>query len=195
MPGNIANFNRYDVLRCFLHVEDKKSRQALVDEIGVGEGSVRTILDILKEKKLIESTRQGHSYTNNGKKILGIIRKEMQVSKEEPKMGIFLSLKKFAVLYSNSKKKEMTIKERDTGVKNGAEIVLFFNFKNSRLAMPTDEDSGYKFESLEKLFSFKEGDILLITMANDKRSAENSCFAILYEFSEGIGKIIESIGE
>ena len=50
MVGNTPNFSKYDVLRCFLRLEKEIGRQELAKELSLGEGTIRSILDILKKR-------------------------------------------------------------------------------------------------------------------------------------------------
>jgi len=70
MPGNISNFNTLDTIRCFYLLKVQKSRQQLTEVLGVGEGSTRAILDILKGMDLIVSTQKGHVHSKKGEKLL-----------------------------------------------------------------------------------------------------------------------------
>ena len=48
MVGNLSNFMRIDVLRCLLKIEKPISRLKLSEILELGEGTIRSILDILK---------------------------------------------------------------------------------------------------------------------------------------------------
>ena len=73
MVGNIPNFNDVDILRCFLKIDKDISRIDLVKKLQLGEGTIRTILNILKNNNLITSTQKGHSFNEKGVKILNNI--------------------------------------------------------------------------------------------------------------------------
>ena len=194
MVGNTPNYNKFDIVRCFLNINEKKSRAVIKQELELGEGTIRTILDILKQKKLILSTKAGHSYTAKGKQVLKQFKEQIEIHEEQPKMGMFMDFVKVALLYQNQENKELGIRERDIGIKNGAESVLLFKVKDGKLVMPNNEDSGYKFEHLEEMFELKENNVLIITMAETKRDAENSALAVVCDFAEeGIIDFLENI--
>ncbi|MBU1854791.1 MAG: hypothetical protein KKF89_03655, partial [Nanoarchaeota archaeon] len=68
MVGNKPNYKEEDILRTFLYIEDKPvSRAELVEKLELGEGTIRTILSFLKEKKLLKSNRPGHYLSKKGK--------------------------------------------------------------------------------------------------------------------------------
>ena len=66
MVGNIPNFTKIDILRCFLRLNKNISRQELAIELELGEGTIRTILNILKSDKFLESTKKGHFLSKKG---------------------------------------------------------------------------------------------------------------------------------
>ena len=46
MVGNLPNFTKLDVLRCLFRIEKPLSRSALSESLELGEGTIRSILDI-----------------------------------------------------------------------------------------------------------------------------------------------------
>ena len=55
MVSNITHYVKTDIIRAFLLIKENVSRNELVSKLALGEGSVRTILDVLKDKNLIYS--------------------------------------------------------------------------------------------------------------------------------------------
>ena len=54
MVGNIPNFTKMDILRCFLRFNKNIGRKDIARELELEEGTVRTILKILKSKRLLD---------------------------------------------------------------------------------------------------------------------------------------------
>ena len=81
MVGNTPNFSKIDILRCFLMFDKNIGRQELSRELEMGEGTVRTILDILKSKKLLDSTKRGHFLSKKGSEILSQIYERISMPK------------------------------------------------------------------------------------------------------------------
>ena len=186
MVGNIPNFNEYDVLRAFLLVGEPISRQELASELGVGEGTVRTILDILKKNKLIFSTRQGHSLTKKGNALLKTVKRFVEINKKVD-IEHYKNFKKAAVLLKGVDS-EVNVGLRDKAIKNGAEAALIFVYKNG-LVLPYAEEFKEDFKELENLFSFKNGDILIVTFAGSSRDAENSALSLFLFLTPKLNKI------
>jgi len=190
MVGNISNYTKIDILRCFLAIEKNISRNELVQKLDLGEGTIRTILDILKEKQYIRSTRQGHSLTKKG--ILA--RNRIYQSIILPKrllVSIYPNYKKIGVVIKNIEKKRITIEKRDIAIKNGAEGCLIFNYSNNKLQLlifPFKQN----FDELKNHFHFNEGDILIVTFANSFKWAEISALAVVLELHKELKKIFNS---
>ena len=189
MVGNISNYTSFDVLRTFFAIEENVSRGSLVNKLDLGEGTVRTLLDILKNKKLIKSTQRGHSYSDKGKSIINKLNKTIQLKKVKSK-NIYKEYKKIALLLKNKKEVEINYQLRDIAVKNGAEGALIFVYKN-KLILPGAE--GDEFKELDKLFKYDDNDLLIITFSNSYRWSENAALAVVMEADEKLNHLKNSI--
>lgn len=177
MVGNKPNFNDYDVLRALLYLEGREGRQELCDRLELGEGTVRTILDILKKKGLTKSTNKGHIFTEKGialrKKIFSRIIPPVEV-----KLHFYKEFKRVAVIYNAEKKLKIDYSLRDVAVRNNAEGAIILRYEKGK-GLVMDQDTGYTFEYLEERFKFKNNDLLIITFAKELRDAENSALAVV----------------
>lgn len=186
MVGNISNYTSFDVLRAFLAIGENISRNALVEKLDLGEGTVRTVLDILKKKKLIKSTQLGHSYSDKGKSIIANISKKISSKKLESK-NIYGKYEKTALLLRNKNDVNIDYKLRDIAVKNGAEGALIFTYKN-KLILPGAE--GNEFKELDELFEYNDNDLLIITFSKTYRWSENAALAVAIEIDEELSKLV-----
>jgi len=84
MVGNLANFTKMDLLRCLLRIEKPVSRSFLSKSLELGEGTIRSILDILKEKGYLQSNNTGHYLSEKGKTIVKKIKDRIDIEKIEP---------------------------------------------------------------------------------------------------------------
>lgn len=145
-------------------------------ELELGEGTVRSILDILKKKKLITSTRQGHSLAEKGKEVLREIKDIIEIKKLISKK-IFPDHKKTAVLVKKYDKDiKIDYELRDTAVKNKADGALIFLF-DKKLIIPDYECRG-DFKELDDLFDYKNKDLLIITFAGSYKNSETSALKV-----------------
>lgn len=186
MVGNIPNYTKTDVLRCFLEIKENISRKELVKKLGLGEGTVRTVLDILKKKKIISSTRKGHNLTNKGNKLLKKINNTIEIKKISSDV-IYPKYKKVGILIKKGKKAKIDYRLRDIAVRNRADGAVIFVF-DKRLYLP-NVDYTRRFSDLEKEFNFKKGNLLIISFANNYKDAESGALAIAVNICKDLNNI------
>lgn len=190
MVGNIPNFNDIDIVRCFLNIDKNISRAELVDRLQLGEGTIRTILDILKNNNLINSTQKGHSLSEEGSKVLNSVKKDVELL-EKIEYGEYKNLESQGIIIKNAQRLEKTTLLRDKAIKNGADSALILVFDN-RLTMP-DFESKEDFSGLEKYYNFNKGDILIATFAGSKKTAEQSALSVAVELNKNLQNFIKSL--
>ena len=191
MVGNIPNFTKIDILRCFLKFNKNTGRQELAKELELGEGTVRTILDILKSKNFIGSTKKGHFLSKRGSEILNQILENIEGPKEMTIQNIYPELKKIGIKIKNSPNLRGLYRLRDISVKNGADGAIILKFDGKLYAPESDYEQDYK--QLEKHFNFEDNDILVVAFSNKKRLAENGAFAIAIELNSALKKFINDM--
>lgn len=189
MPGNLPNFDRYDVLRCFLRIRSNISRALLTQELGLGEGTMRSILDTLKNRKLISSNRQGHSLTAIGKKLRHRLDSLMD-SLSMDSNRVYPGREKYAFLLKLSRHARVGYEQRDIAVRHGADAALIMHYDDG-LVMP--DVTGFDTGPFEVLFSFRKNNILVVTVADDRIKAERSGLAVCESLSPEIGKALNRI--
>src|SRR3989338_7974571 len=129
MVGNAPNYTKYDVLRCFLRLSRNAGRQELSRELELGEGTVRTILDILKSKNLLGSTKKGHFLSRTGIGELDKLFDNIEMPKNIESKLSYPQYRKIAALLKKSNELNDVYKLRDIAVKNGAEGALILKFE------------------------------------------------------------------
>ena len=191
MVGNIPNFTKMDVLRCFLQFSKKTGRQEIAKELELGEGTIRTILEVLKSKSLLDSTKKGHFLSKKGHDALSQVNEFLSMPKNLFLQGIYPNFKKIGVVVRNVPSLKEIYKLRDIAVKNGAEGALILKFEN-RLYAP-ESDYGQDYKELEKGFNFRNGDVLIVAFSNQKRYAENGALAIAVDLNIPLKKFISGL--
>ena len=78
MVGNLKNYTKIDILRCLLRIEKPVSRAELSRILDLGEGTVRSILDILKENNFLESNKNGHYLSPKGDNFVQKIKNNIE---------------------------------------------------------------------------------------------------------------------
>ena len=179
-PSRLLSFDSVHVLKTMQLMENKKriSRSLLMRELGLGEGSVKTLVKHMKMSGLIENSNAGMWSTNKGKavyaKLHGAIPNEMDIFKCTIALGKF----NYAVLVKDvAYNIGSGIEQRDAAIKLGAVGATTLIFKNGRLLMPdTHEEllrNNPKIHSLiiKKLMP-KDNDVIIIGSSENKRTAE-----------------------
>ncbi|MBU1205153.1 MAG: DUF4443 domain-containing protein [Nanoarchaeota archaeon] len=194
MVGNIPGYVKTDIIRAFLLMKENISRNELVTKLALGEGTVRTILDILKDKNLIYSTKRGHSLTEKGSLFFKKIEKSIVV-KRLMLEDFYPELEKAVVLLKKADKNiKISFEQRDIAVKQGADGAVILKF-DKELYIP-DADINFKenykkaYDKILKCFDFKKGDILIICFAGSSGNAENGALAVALSMSKELNDLI-----
>lgn len=204
MVGNVPNYAQLDIARCFIRLERSSSRKVLTEVLELGEGTVKALLSILKRRKVIASTKEGHVLNSNGKKLLLELNALVTLPREAGYTDFYSDLRNSAAQLKKGFKLSEKTKEtvdavniRDIAVRNGADAAFILFYRNGKLKM--SEKDTYSFTQLQDQFRLKEGDVVLISFAKTKRHAElgvlsqavlaNSAFARL--LSERLGVRLE----
>jgi len=195
MVGNIPGYVKTDIIRAFLLIKENISRNELVSKLALGEGTVRTILDILKDKDLICSTKQGHSLTEKGNLFLKKTEKSIAIKKLILE-DFYPGLEKAIVLSNKTDKNiKISFEQRDIAVKQGADGAVILKF-DKELYIPNADinfKESYKkaYDEILKCFDFKKGNILIICFADSLRNAENGALEIALSMSKELNNLIK----
>lgn len=188
MVGNLASFTKIDTLRCLLKIGQPVSRAELSKTLNLGEGTIRSILDILKKNKFLESNNKGHYLSTKGKNIVNKIKNYVKM-KELVSNKIFSNKKKIAVSVKKPKKAIKSYILRDQAVKNGADGAIILRFDNKLILY----DSGYKedFSDVENKFDLATDDMVIVTYAESYRLAEHGALAVAIKINSDLRKIMK----
>ena len=179
-PSRILSFDLVHVFKTMQMMSDNKkiSRSSMMQELGLGEGSIKTLVKHLKMYGLVENSNAGMWMTNKGEtlyaKLHVSIPREMDIAKCSVALGKF----NHAVLLKNMAYAiKSGIEQRDAAIKAGAVGATTLLCKNERLVLPgTGEDlmrNDQKVHSLimEKL-SPEQNDVIIIGSSQNKKIAE-----------------------
>ena len=184
MVGAQPSYKTEHVLKTLLLLsEGKVGRKKLVKKLGVGEGSVRTILKKLKKEGLISSVKQGQSLSRDGTLFLGKLLEEFTKPQVFDSFDLACgSHKKVAVVRNASAKVKKGLDERDIAVKAGADGAVILVYKGGEIQFPAD-DAGLEELSETKAkvgeLDLEEGDVVIISFAGDEIAAYDGVLAII----------------
>jgi len=170
--GPLPRFAEVHVRRALEFIAEHKAigRKQLAKKLGVGEGSMRTILNQLKKKGLITSSRGGHTLTAKGRRALGKPLEFAQIDAGDLTVG---EVDVAIVIRGAAAKVKRGIEQRDEAIKAGADGATVLVFKAGKLQFPNGfRGVDKKFEKSIKTFGLRNGDILIIGTGRDATKAE-----------------------
>jgi DNA-binding transcriptional regulator LsrR (DeoR family) len=146
-------------------------RKQVAAKLGIGEGSVRTILDYLKEKELITSSRGGHALTDKGRSLLGEPLEFVQIEAGELAVG---RASVATIVRDAAGKVKKGIEQRDEAIKAGAGGATVLVFKNGKLQFQGGfaKIGSETSEALTKALKPRDGDVVIIGAGDDLTAAE-----------------------
>ena len=196
MVGNFPNFTELDILRCLFRIENAMSRSALSESLELGEGTIRSILDILKSNKLLVSDKKGHYLSQKGKELLKEINESIKISQADLS-SMFPRKKEVAVQIKHIKNKRGLGKAyelRDTAVKAGADGALVLDY-DGQLNLYQSEDTGneYDFKDIGAKFNLAKTDLVIVAYADSYKLAEYGALAVAIEASSSLKSLMQKL--
>jgi predicted transcriptional regulator len=177
-PGPSPSFSVFHLLLALeLIHENSIGRNRLAEQLHLGEGVARTLIERLKDAGLIITSKAGCSLTNNGAKLwkeYGTTLKKVEIQRNE----LAFADHNFAVLIRNhGQKVKSGMEQRDAAVMAGAKGATTMLFRKGRLVFPsTNRDVTKDFPEASKqilsLLEVKENDAVIIASSDDSRKAE-----------------------
>ena len=145
------------------------SRDILSKELGLGDGSIRTLMRHLQMDNMIKATNAGTRMTNRGKALLSELLLSIPAETSLPKCSIALGKFNYVVLLKrHSHAIKSGIEQRDAAIKIGAKGATTLLFKQNKFVMPsnTNYDTLQKEPQISKLLTRmlnpEEGDAIII---------------------------------
>jgi len=179
--GPLHRFHDYHVYRTLFILSDcrRRGRKLLADAVGVGEGSIRTIINYLRDKGLVEVKQSGVVITSDGLRFLREL--PIRMARLEP---TYLSMGESAVAVLVRKAAGSVgtgIEQRDTAIKAGAKGATTVVVKGEQLILPPgyflDRERPELVSMLKDSFDLREGDVVIIGTGTDYLQAENGALA------------------
>lgn len=158
------------------------SRDLLSKELGLGEGSIRTLMRHLQMNNMIKATNAGTTMTQKGEALLLELLSSIPTEMNLPKCSIALGKFNYVVLLKqHSHAIKSGVEQRDAAIKIGAKGATTLFFKQNKFVMPssTNYDSLQKEPKISKLLirmlNPEEGDAIII--GSDDMHKKRSEFA------------------
>ncbi len=178
-PGPTPSFNEAQVVKA-LEIIDTGivGRTRLSQELGLGEGVIRTLLGHMKKEGIIEISRQGIALTEYGEKLFSSLRSKISIGIEVPDSPLTVGPFNIAVLARDvAHKVKKGVEQRDTAIKVGALGATTLIFTGNKLTMPPSEEDAFRdnpfiYNMLVSKFDPKENDVIIIGSGENKAKAE-----------------------
>ena len=174
LGGPIPKFKDYHVWKAIYCIagKDLLGRKSLAALLNIGEGSTRTILNMLQEDGLITINKNGVTLTKDGLDTWKSVRMEIQpISVSELTIGKSDCAVRVPGMAGNVK---FGCEERDIAIKQGATGATTLICSNNVLIFP---GSYYLVDqkvenALRDCFDISDGDVIIIGTASDAEKAE-----------------------
>ena len=183
--GPLFRFGDYHVYKTLSVLTDgrRKGRKQLADRIGVGEGSMRTIVDHLREEGLIDVKQTGIKINKKGQEFIGRLPLQVYVL-DVPE--ITLGLRSVAVQVKGAAPKISSgMKQRDQAIKAGADGATTIIVRGDRLTVPVDYDLDKErpevAAAIRRLFDLSDDDVIMIGTSTELQRAEEGAMAAAFD--------------
>ncbi|MGQ9530229.1 MAG: DUF4443 domain-containing protein [Candidatus Bathycorpusculaceae bacterium] len=183
-PGPSPTFSLFHIVYA-MEIMAKKpiGRSMLADNLKVGEGVVRTIINRMQKAGLIETSKSGCVLTEKGlrlwKKYKSVFREKVEIGKNELTFADY----NFAILVKNcGHKVKSGIEQRDAAVMAGATSATTLLFKEKRLIIPSvsvnvADDFPKAADQILRLLKPEENDVIIIGSAASPEKAKYGTLA------------------
>ncbi len=179
-PGRAPLFTEAHVIKALEEIEaqEKVGRIKLSKKLGLGEGTIRTLIKHLKKEKLIKTSRSGMELSGRGKKLVSALREEISGEIEIPFSPLTIGSSNIAVLVRDiGSSVKRGLEQRDAAIMFGAHGATTLIFSKNKLIMPGVKGDIFKDipsirETLLSKLKPKENDVIIIGSTENKGAAE-----------------------
>ena len=183
--GPMFRFTDANVYWALYVLSDGKrmGRKRLAEEIGVGEGSMRRILETLRQWEMITIKQTGITITRSGLGFLAEI--PIKVVDLDLKDAIVGTYGQAVVVYGVGKKIENGMQQRDAGIKAGATGCTTLVIRNGALMVPPDWNMDEKNPAVaarvREVTNITEDDAIIVGSAYDQHTAIVAALTAAFE--------------
>lgn len=179
-PSRVLSFESAHIFKVLqiVHTNTKASRSLLMEEIGLGEGSIKTLVKHLKMNGLVTTSKSGMTLTNKGIVLFSKLNEAIPAEAVIRESPTTIGKANHAILVRGiSENVGSGIEQRDAAVKIGALGATTLLFRDNKLftsdksyGMPI-KDRKLTSEVVKKLRP-ENGDVVIVASAEDKKIAD-----------------------
>jgi len=179
-PGRAPSFTEAHVVKALEIIGGGEvvGRIKLSKELGLGEGTARTLVKHLKKEGIIKVSKYGIMLSEKGKKMFSDLKSTISEGMEVPPNPLTVGSFNIAVLVRGMAHKiKRGLEQRDTAIKAGSLGATTLIFSRKRLTMPSSKEDIFKgipsiHDMLVSKLGPKENDVIIIGSGENKPSAE-----------------------
>ncbi|MEM3065411.1 MAG: DUF4443 domain-containing protein [Candidatus Nitrosotenuis sp.] len=179
-PSRMLSFNIAHVFKTMQLIDEQTrvSRETFVKELGLGEGSVKTLVKHLKMHGLVITSKGGTRLTEKGKTLFSKLDAAIPHESPIPKCSVGLGKFNHSILLKGvGSGINSGIEQRDFAKMMGATGATTLLYEDGRFLMPGQTQDSLKNERhVRKLITEslmpQNNDVIIIASAEDKRTAE-----------------------
>ncbi|NHI94437.1 MAG: DUF4443 domain-containing protein [Candidatus Lokiarchaeota archaeon] len=193
-PGPQSFFNDYHFELVLRHISENTpiGRNKLASDLGLGTGSIRSIMKALKKFELIDSDQKGHSLTDLGKKVVENLEKKIPKISFEIDLPKEISIAEYnQVLFIKNvaSKIKLGMDQTIAALKIDAKGALTIILRNDKFIIPNlYSDLSKEFpnfiEKIQNLFNLENNDVVVIGSGENKQQAIKGAWAAVYTLIE-----------
>ncbi len=183
-PGPSMTFDASDIFFALELIATKPiGRNLLARKLGVGAGTVRTIISRLKDNGLIRVSKQGCNLTDKGWMIWNRFEQFFPRRDEIARTELANATHNYAFLVKNKGCNVRSgIEQRDAAIVTGATGAVIIVSKQGHLAIESVSDRLERrfpeaTELLQKVFNPEENDVIVLVGAVSPPKAQHGAFA------------------
>ena len=188
-PGRAPYFIEAHLVKALMTIDDEGTvgRMKLSKTLGLGEGTIRTLIRHLENEKLIKISKAGIALTSSGKKLTTDLKSRISKEIEIPRSSLTVGPFNVAILVKNAADAiRGGVEQRDAAIRIGALGATTLIYRRGKLNMPLVEEDIFRdqptiYEVMISKLKPKEDDVIIIGTANDKSTAEIGAIAAALE--------------
>ncbi len=190
----LRKFDDLDIMLTFLEIGHKTvSREELATITEFGEGSIKSMIKILKNNDFVSTEKKGNKLTEKGKKYFSEIYKFISpiIKINQDIFRDNLDCYGCILRKYNRNKQEKLYVARENGIRVGCNSAMILTCENDLLKAQYVEEFNFNF--LKKEFDIKNKELLIVTSSNKKTIAEKGILTISCYLNEELNNIVSLI--
>jgi biotin operon repressor len=162
------------VLMLRLLGREPMGRFSLMDELGLGEATVKTMMKKLEDEGLAKKSPRGQMPTPEGGRIFGLLEKRISDPVQVRLPDISTKPSVAFVVRGAASKIRKGIEQRDEGIKHGVDVTTLV-FESGKIRFPGARNVVEMGELNDAL---EESDVILVSSGKSIREARRGGFAV-----------------